>query len=55
MTGVPVGPVPGRLCRAGIPVAMWYFRKREMAEAVARDYAARGHKQTYEVERVPYP
>jgi hypothetical protein len=28
---------------------MWYFRARDAAERVARDYAARGHKQTYEV------
>lgn len=41
-----------RLDDNGNRVAMWYFRERETAEAVARDYAARGHKQTYEVENV---
>jgi hypothetical protein len=46
---------PWRLCRLddnGNRLAMWYFREREVAEAVARDYTARGHKQTYYVERV---
>lgn len=45
---------PWRLCRLddnGNRLAMWYFREREVAEAVARDYTARGHKQTYYVER----
>lgn len=41
-----------RLDDNGNRLPMWYFREREAAEAVARDYAARGHKQTYEVERV---
>ncbi len=36
----------------GNRLPMWYFRERETAEAVARDYAARGHKQTYEVGNV---
>lgn len=40
-----------RLDDNGNRLPMWYFREREAAEAVARDYAARGHKQTYEVER----
>lgn len=50
-----LGPKPWLLLRLddnGNRVPMWYFREREQAEAVARDYAARGHKQTYEVERV---
>ena len=42
-----------RLDDNGNRLPMWYFREREAAEAVARDYAARGHKQTYEVERAP--
>lgn len=45
---------PWVLCRQddnGNRVAMWYFREREMAESVARDYAARGHKQLYYVEK----
>jgi hypothetical protein len=29
---------------------MWYFRGREQAEALARDYAARGHRQSHDVE-----
>lgn len=36
----------------GNRVPMWYFHERQQADVVARDYAARGHKQTYEVERV---
>lgn len=36
-----------RLDDNGNRVAMWYFREREAAESVARDYAARGHKQLY--------
>ena len=50
-----LGPKPWLLLRVddnGNRVPMWYFREREVAEAVARDYAARGHKQTYEVEWV---
>lgn len=50
-----LGPKPWLLVRRddnGNRVPMWYFREREAAEAVARDYAGRGHKQTYEVERV---
>lgn len=50
-----LGPRPWLLVRRddnGNRVPMWYFREREQAEAVARDYAARGHRQTYEVERV---
>ena len=50
-----LGPKPWLLLRRddnGNRSPMWYFREREVAEAVARDYAARGHKQTYEVERV---
>lgn len=49
---------PWGLCRLddnGNRVAMWYFREREVAESVARDYAARGHKQTYYVENSLYP
>ena len=42
-----------RLDENGNHLPMWYFREREAAEAVARDYAARGHKQTYAVERAP--
>jgi len=38
-----------RLDDNGNRLPMWYFREREVAEAVARDYAARGHKQMYEV------
>ena len=41
------------LCRLddnGNRVPMWYFREREAAESIARDYAARGHKQLYYVE-----
>ena len=50
-----LGPKPWLLLRLddnGNRVPMWYFREREVAEQVARDYAGRGHKQTYEVERV---
>ena len=50
-----LGPKPWLLLRVddnGNRVPMWYFREREVAEQVARDYAGRGHKQTYEVERV---
>jgi len=50
-----LGPKPWLLLRLddnGNRVPMWYFRERVQAEVVARDYAARGHKQTYEVERV---
>jgi len=50
-----LGPKPWLLLRRddnGNRSPMWYFRERDAAEAVARDYAARGHKQTYEVERV---
>ncbi len=50
-----LGPKPWLLVRLddnGNRLPMWYFREREAAEAVARDYAARGHRQTYEVERV---
>lgn len=49
-----LGPKPWLLVRLddnGNRVPMWYFREREVAQAVARDYAARGHRQTYEVER----
>jgi len=48
-----LGAKPWLLCRRddnGNRVPMWYFRQREVAEAVARDYAARGHRQSYEVE-----
>lgn len=48
-----LGPKPWQLVRLddnGNRVPMWYFREREQAEAVARDYAARGHKQSYEVD-----
>jgi hypothetical protein len=48
-----VQPRPWVLCRQddnGNRVAMWFFREREAAESVARDYAARGHKQLYFVE-----
>lgn len=38
----------------GSAVPMWYLRERAVAEVVARDYAARGHKQSYEVERVAW-
>ncbi len=34
----------------GNRVPMWYFRERGPAEAVAQSFAARGHKQVYEVE-----
>ncbi len=50
------GPRPWLLSRLddnGNRVPMWYFRARVQAEAVARDYAARGHRQTYEVEHAP--
>lgn len=50
-----LGPKPWLLLRRddnGNRVPMWYFREREVAEAVARDYAGRGHRQTYEVDRV---
>lgn len=50
-----LGPKPWLLVRVddnGNRAPMWYFSEREQAEVVARDYAARGHKQTYEVERV---
>ena len=50
-----LGPKPWLLLRRddnGNRAPMWYFREREQAETVARDYAARGHRQTYEVERV---
>jgi len=41
-----------RLDDNGNRTPMWYFRERELAEAVARDYAGLGHKQSYEVELV---
>lgn len=50
-----LGPKPWLLVRRddnGNRVPMWYFRAQEQAEAVARDYAARGHRQSYAVERV---
>lgn len=50
-----LGPKPWLLLRLddnGNRAPMWFFRERELAEAVARDYAARGHKQSYEVQRV---
>lgn len=49
-----LGPKPWLLVRRddnSNRVPMWYFRERAAAEAVARDYAARGHRQTYEVEQ----
>lgn len=49
-----LGPKPWLLVRLDDNdnrVPMWYFREREVADAVVCDYAARGHKQTYEVER----
>jgi len=48
-----LGPKPWLLLRLddnGNRVPMWYFRERDVAERVVRDYAARGHRQTYEVE-----
>jgi hypothetical protein len=50
-----LGPKPWLLIRLddnGNRAPMWYFRERGRAEAVANDYAARGHRQSYEVERV---
>ncbi len=50
-----LGPKPWLLVRVddnGNRAPMWYFRERDVAERVARDYAARGHRQTYAVEPV---
>ncbi len=50
-----LGPKPWLLARLddnGNRVPMWYFSTRDLAEKVARDYAARGHRQSYEVEQV---
>jgi hypothetical protein len=50
-----LGPKPWLLIRLddnGNRAPMWYFRERGRAEAVAKGYAARGHRQSYEVERV---
>lgn len=41
-----------RLDDNGNRAPMWYFREPRQAEAVAKDYAARGHKQSYDVVRV---
>lgn len=51
-----LGPKPWLLTRLddnGNRVSMWYFRERETAEAVARDYTARGHRQMYDVMWMP--
>lgn len=50
-----LGPKPWLLVRLddnGNRAPMWYFREQGQAAAVARDYAARGHKQSYDVENV---
>lgn len=47
-----LGPTPWlpvRFDDHGNRMPMWYFRERVVADQVARDYAARGHRQTYEV------
>ena len=50
-----LGPKPWLLVRLddnGNRAPMCYFREQDAAERVARDYAARGHKQSYDVVRV---